>query len=84
MGFNNTANIYSISDTSNVGGKIGWINEENLSQKILEKLYKIKSGEITEIIKIGNNFLILKIEEIKKNKIKINNNEMKLKQMIEI
>ena len=82
VGFNNTASLYSISDTSSVGGKIGWINEENLSPKILEKLYKIKSGEITEMIKIGNNFLILKIEEIKKNKIKIDN-EMKLKEMID-
>ena len=82
VGFNNTASLYSISDTSSVGGKIGWIKEENLSPKILEKLYKIKSGEITEIIKIGNNFLILKIEDIKKNKIKIDN-EMKLKQMID-
>ena len=34
------------------------------------------------MIKIGNNFLILKIEEIKKNKIKIDN-EMKLKEMID-
>ena len=82
VGFNNTASLYSISDTSSVGGKIGWIKEENLSPKILEELYKIKSGEITEIIKIGNNFLILKIEDIKKNKIEIDN-EMKLKQMID-
>ena len=82
VGFNNTASLYSISDTSSVGGKIGWIKEENLSPKILEELYKIRSGEITEIIKIGNNFLILKIEEIKKNKIKIDN-EMKLKEMID-
>ena len=82
VGFNNTASLFSISDTSSVGGKIGWIKEENLSPKILEELYKIKSGEITEMIKIGNNFLILKIEEIKKNKIKIDN-EMKLKDMID-
>ncbi len=82
VGFNNTASLYSISETSNVGGKIGWIKEENLSPKILEELYKIKAGEITEMIKIRNNFLILKIEEIKKNKIKIDN-EMKLKEMID-
>ena len=82
VGFNNTASLYSISDTSSVGGKIGWIKEENLSPKILEELHKIKSGEITEMIKIGNNFLILKIEDIKKNKIEIDN-EMKLKQMID-
>ena len=82
VGFNNTASLYSSSDTASVGGKIGWIKEENLSRKILNELYKIKSGEITNVIKIGNNFLILKIEEIKKNKIEIDK-EIKLKEMVD-
>ncbi len=82
VGFNNTASLYSLSETASVGGKIGWIKEENLSPKILEELYKINPGEITNIIKIGNNFLILKIDEIKKNKIEINK-EIKLKEMID-
>ena len=82
MGFKNTASLYSLSQTASVGGNIGWIKEENLSPKILDELYKIKSGEITNVIKIGNNFLILKIEEIKKSKIEINK-EIKLKEMID-
>ena len=82
VGFNNTASLFSISETASAGGKIGWINEENLSPKIINELYKIKLGEITNIMKIGNNFLILKIEDIKKNKIEINN-EIKLKEMID-
>jgi len=43
---------------------------------------KIKKGQITNIIKIGNNFLILKIEDMKTKKIKINK-DYKLKEMIE-
>ena len=82
VGFENTASLYSLSQTASVGGNIGWIKEENLSPKILDELYKIKSGEITNIIKIGNNFLILKIEENKKSKIEINK-EIKLKEMID-
>ena len=82
VGFKNTASLYSLSQTASVGGNIGWIKEENLSPKILDELYKIKSGEITNIIKIGNNFLILKIEKIKKSKIEINK-EIKLKEMID-
>ena len=35
IGFNNTANIYSISDSSKFGGKIGWIDEKKLSKKII-------------------------------------------------
>jgi peptidyl-prolyl cis-trans isomerase SurA len=34
IGFKNTANIYSISDSSKFGGKIGWIEEQKLSTKI--------------------------------------------------
>ena len=31
VGFNNTANIFSISDSAQFGGKIGWVKENNLS-----------------------------------------------------
>jgi len=31
IGFNNTATLYSISESSKFGGKIGWVNENNLS-----------------------------------------------------
>ena len=34
IGFENTANIYSISSTSKNGGLIGWVNELQLSKKI--------------------------------------------------
>lgn len=65
IGFNNTANIYSISDSSKFGGKIGWIDEISLSKNIREKLENINKEEFTDLIKLGNNFLILKIEDIK-------------------
>ncbi|MDC0046994.1 hypothetical protein OAJ20_05130, partial [Candidatus Pelagibacter sp.] len=32
VGFNNTASIYSISESANIGGKIGWIDENSLSK----------------------------------------------------
>ena len=82
FGFSNSASLYSISESSKKGGKIGWVDEDNLSPKILNELYKIKKGQITNIIKIGNNFLILKIEDMKTKKIKINK-DYKLKEMIE-
>ena len=31
VGFENTANIYSISDSSKKGGKIGWVRKKYLS-----------------------------------------------------
>ena len=32
-GFENAANIYSVSDTSKFGGEIGWVNKLQLSKK---------------------------------------------------
>ncbi len=82
VGFNNTASIYSISESANIGGKIGWIDENSLSKKIIDKLKIVKVGQYSETIQFGNNFLILKVED-KKSK-KINSDKKKiLKQMIE-
>lgn len=75
IGFNNTANIYSISESSKLGGKIGWIDENNLSEIIFNKIKDKKSGEYTDVIKIGNNHLFIKVEEIRINEISINENE---------
>ncbi len=72
IGFNNTANIYSLADSSKLGGKLGWIDENNLSKIIFKELKKIKKGEYTNIIKIRNNYMILKIEDIRDKKIAIN------------
>ena len=82
VGFNNTASIYSKSESANLGGKIGWIEEENLSKKIIDQLKKIKKGEYTDVIQFGKNFLILKIEDKKINKIKTNE-KLILNKMIE-
>ena len=81
IGFNNTANIYSISESSKMGGNIGWIKETNLSGEILKNLKKLNEGQNTDIIQVGNNFLILKIEKIKIKEILINKDE-ELKKMV--
>ena len=75
MGFENTANIYSISESSKFGGNLGWIKENSLSTEIVESLSSLKEGDLTNIIKIGNNYLLLKINKIKINEIKINVDE---------
>ena len=82
IGFSNTANLYSIADSSKTGGKVGWVKENNLSKFLSEKLEKINIGEFTSPTQVGNNFLILKIDDIKTNKILINKDK-ELKNMIE-
>jgi peptidyl-prolyl cis-trans isomerase SurA len=75
IGFNNTANIYSISDSSKFGGKIGWVDEQKLSKKIIQELQSLKVGQYTNPIQTSASFLILKIEEIKYEKAIINKDE---------
>ena len=70
-GFKVASNLHSISETSKFGGKIGWVNKTSMSRPILDELEKLNIGEITKPIKIRNLFLILKIEDRKESKIKI-------------
>ena len=68
--FSKTALQYSISDTANKGGKLGWIKESILSKNILNELKKLKIGENTNPILVPGGFLILKLldlREIKKD-----------------
>lgn len=73
-GFENTASIFSISESSKTGGKLGWIDEGSINTEIKEKIINLDIGEITSPIVVPGGFLILKVENIKEieNKIDIN------------
>ena len=70
-GFENTANLYSISDSSKVGGKIGWVKKNSLSLEINRELDDLKINSYSNPIKIGNNYLILKINDIKETSVEV-------------
>ena len=70
-GFENTALIYSISESSENGGKIGWIKENSINFKISEYISKLKVNEHTEPIVVPGGFLILKLNEVKETEKKI-------------
>ena len=76
VGFATTANIFSISDTAKIGGKVGWIKETSLSKQILKNIINLKKGQISKPIKINENFLILGIEDIKIKKRKIDKDKI--------
>mgnify|MGYP001214198944 CR=1 FL=1 len=65
VGFKNTANIYSISSTAKLGGNIGWIQENQLSEEIKKIVKTLDIDEWSEPIKVSNGFLILKLSEKK-------------------
>ena len=72
IGFENTANIYSISNTSKNGGLIGWVNELQLSNKIRNQIKMLKIDQVSEPIKIQNGYLLIKINDKKEFMEKIN------------
>ena len=63
-GFENTALIYSISDSAKLGGKVGWIKEGSLSKEIQKNLLNLKKNELTKPIQIPSGFIILKLDDI--------------------
>ena len=82
IGFGETARIYSLSDSKKNGGNLGWIYKNQLSEEIKDKLNDINVGNFTKPIVASGGFLILKLEDIKSENIKIDK-ETQLKKMIE-
>ena len=80
-GFENTALKYSLSQTSNIGGKLDWINENSMNKNIKYIVNKTQINEITKPIPVTGGYLILKINDIKTVKRDLNFEE-ELKKMI--
>ena len=82
IGFKNTANIYSVSDTAKFGGSLGWIQKNQISKNIYNELSKINVGEFTSPINIPGGVIIIKINEKKISELEIDYN-LELKKMIQ-
>ena len=82
IGFEETARIYSLSDSKKSGGSLGWIYKNQLSKEIKDELSNIKIGEFTKPIITSGGFLILKLNNIKTENVKIDKNTQ-LKKMME-
>ena len=75
VGFKNTANLYSVADSGKLGGKVGWINETQLSEIIKKEVSKLKVGEYTKPITIPGGFLIIHLDDKKTQNIYLNFDE---------
>ena len=82
VGFENTANILSISNSSKNGGLIGWVSELQVSKKINNKLKELNINEVTKPIKIANGYLLIKLND-KKELTQELNVEKELKKLID-
>jgi peptidyl-prolyl cis-trans isomerase SurA len=81
IGFKNTASTFSIADSAKFGGNIGWVDEFNLSKKIVAEIKKLKINEITKPLLISGNYLIIKLDN-KKIKTIVLDNEENLEKLI--
>ena len=61
FGFEKAANKYSISDSSIVGGDIGWVNSTGLSEEIYIITKNLKIGSFSRAIKTTDTMLFLKL-----------------------
>ncbi len=80
-GFENTAKKFSISQSAEYGGNIGWVDEKKLSKKINDNIKNLKTDELSKPIFFENTIVIYKkmgekvfeknIQEIKNRIVKI-------------
>ena len=74
-GFKNSANLFSISDSSKFGGQIGWITEAQLNEKMLKEIKTLELDQITKPIQTSSGYLILKLNNKKNKEVKIDINK---------
>jgi peptidyl-prolyl cis-trans isomerase SurA len=72
IGFKNSASIYSVSESSKIGGDIGWVSENSLNNKIKKNIDYLEIGEISKPMILPTGILLLKIVDSKTFEKKIN------------
>ena len=83
-GFENAALIHSISNSASSGGKIGWIDKNSLNEIINNALLDLKIGEYSKPILTQAGFVIIRINDIKKNKSNEQSIEKKVDDLVRI
>jgi peptidyl-prolyl cis-trans isomerase SurA len=76
IGFENSANKYSKSDSAKNDGNICWVKESQLSKVIKDKITNLNAGEHSKIITLPGGFLIIKVNDIKEEKVEQNFEEV--------
>ena len=83
-GFENAALIHSISNSASSGGKIGWIDKNSLNEIINNALLDLKIGEYSTPILTQAGFVIIRINDIKKDKSNEQSIEKKVDDLVRI
>ena len=70
-GFKNSANIFSISDSSKFGGEIGWINENQLNDRLVKEVENLNIDQLTQPIQTSGGYLIIKLNKKRQKETKL-------------
>ncbi len=71
IGFENTANILSEAQSSKLGGKIGWIKENQLTKEVFNNIKELEVGNYTDPINVPGGQLLLFLKEKRKAKLNL-------------
>jgi peptidyl-prolyl cis-trans isomerase SurA len=61
--FSQLAARYSDDDSKAQGGELGYFKPDEINEKILAAISKLKAGQISEVVKTSHGFHIVKVEE---------------------
>tara|TARA_B100001121_G_scaffold305856_1_gene324226 strand:- start:93 stop:1031 length:939 start_codon:yes stop_codon:yes gene_type:complete len=75
IGFENTANILSESESSKLGGKIGWVKENQLTKEVLNNIKNLEIGDFTNPINVPGGQLFLLLKDKRKSKLDLSFDE---------
>ena len=70
-GFKNSANIFSISDSAKFGGEIGWVNQNQLNEKLLKEIDNLNIDQLTQPIQTSSGYLIIKLNKKRQKETKL-------------
>lgn len=82
LGFEKAALIHSISNTASDGGRIGWVNQNQLSEKFNVEISNLSLGNYTKPINKVGGSIILQLKNEKDVSVKDINRELELSKMI--
>ena len=63
MSFEDAARKYSQGSTAGQGGDLGYFNRGTMSKELEDKTFQMKAGEVSDVIRTKQGFVILKVSE---------------------
>jgi peptidyl-prolyl cis-trans isomerase SurA len=64
--FAGLAKAYSEGPQRTNGGDMGWVNDSTLRRELAKVVFKLRPGEISKVIEVGDGYYIVMVEEVRK------------------